>query len=61
VEGRPGALLHVRLLLQRPEPPGGPGRGEAPRGAEGALRLQVLLLLLAAFHLSTTAKTLQKL
>lgn len=44
MEGRPGALLHVRLLLPHPEPEGDPERREADGGAEGALRVQVLNL-----------------
>lgn len=41
MEGRPGALLHVCLLLQRRQPEGDPERREAHGGAERTLCVQV--------------------
>lgn len=41
VEGPPSSLLHVSLLLQCPEPSGGPEWREAHGGGERALRVQV--------------------
>ncbi len=41
VEGRPGALLHVCLLLQCPQPSGDPEWREAHGGAERTLCVQV--------------------
>lgn len=41
VEGHPRAVLHVRLLLQRPQPAGDPEGREAHGGAARTLCLQV--------------------
>ena len=44
MEGHPCPLLHVSVLLQRPQPEGGSAGGETHGGGEGTLRVQVCRL-----------------